>query len=73
MSTLFENVTWSLVTHPPRKNYCWLSLGVYCEYLPDGSIACLKARLVAKRYTRHMVLTMQRHSHLLLKYLLLGF
>jgi len=52
MSTLSENVTWSLVTHPPRKNYCWLSLGVYCEYLPDGSIACLKARLVAKRYTQ---------------------
>ena len=31
LSALFENATWSLVTCPPGKNYCWLSLGVYCE------------------------------------------
>lgn len=31
MFALSENPTWSLVTHPHKENYCWLSLGVYCE------------------------------------------
>ena len=52
MSTLSENTTWSLVTHPPRKTIVGCRWVYTMKYLPDGSIECLKARLVAKGYTQ---------------------
>ena len=52
MSTLFENATWSLVSCPPRKTTVFCHQVYTVKYLPDGSIECLKACLVAKRYTQ---------------------
>ena len=52
MSTLSENDTWSLVTHPPRKTIFGCRWMYTVKYLPDGSIEHLKARLVAKGYTQ---------------------
>ena len=38
MSTLSENTTWSLVTHPPRKTIVGCRWVYTVKYLPDGSI-----------------------------------
>ena len=74
MTALSENATWSLVTRPLEKTIVGCRWVYTVKYLPDGSIEHLKARLVAKGYIpRHTVLTMPRHSHLLLKFLLFGF
>ena len=52
MSTLFENATWSLVTHPLVKTIVGCHWVYTVKYLPNGSIACLKAHLDAKRYNQ---------------------
>ena len=52
MSTLSENTTWSLVTHPPRKTIVGCRWVYTMKYLPDGSIECLKTRLDAKGYNQ---------------------
>ena len=52
MSALSKNATWSLVTCPIGKTIVGCHW-VYTEkYLPDGSIECLKVRLVAKGYNQ---------------------
>ena len=52
MSTLFENATWSLVTHPLGKTIVGCHWVYTVKYLPNCSIERLKARLVAKGYTQ---------------------
>ena len=52
MSTLFEDATWSLVTHPLGKTIVGCHWVYTVKYLPNGSIACLKAHLDAKRYNQ---------------------
>ena len=52
MSTLSENDTWSLVTHPPEKTTVGCHWVYTVKYLPNGSIERLKARLLAKGYTQ---------------------
>ena len=51
MSALSENATWSLVSLPPGKTTVGCHWVYTVKYLPDGSIECLKACLVAKGYT----------------------
>ena len=71
MSDLSENATWSLVTRPPGKTTIGCRWVYTVKYLPDGSIKHLA--LLPKGIPRYTVLTMPRHSHLLLKFLLSGF
>ena len=73
MSALSENATWSLVTRPLGKTIvgcCWVYI---VRYLPNGSIECLKVRLVAKGYTQTFGVDYAETFHLLLKFLLSGF
>ena len=52
MATLYENQTWDLTTLPPVKHVvgCWQVSVV--QFLPNGHVECLKARSVAKGYTK---------------------
>ena len=52
MDTLTYNGTWDLVCLLARKKAIGCLLGVYNKVNPDGSIARLKAHLVAKGYAQ---------------------
>ena len=52
MSALSNNAIWYLVTRPPRKTTVGCHWVYTVKYLSDGSIECLKARLVSKGYTQ---------------------
>jgi hypothetical protein len=51
INALYDNSTWNLINLPPRKQ------AIECKWVftvkanPDGSVARLKAQLVAKGYT----------------------
>jgi hypothetical protein len=52
INALYDNSTWNLINLPPRKQ------AIECKWVftvkanPDGSVARLKAQLVAKGYTQ---------------------
>lgn len=62
MVALHRNGTWDLVPLPLEKYIVACKWVYIVKFHPDGSVDHLKARLVAKVYTKLMVLTMMRHS-----------
>jgi hypothetical protein len=52
MQALHQNETWELVPLPSRKHTVGCKLVYTVKYHPDGSVAHLKAHLVAKGYTQ---------------------
>ena len=52
VQALQHNLTWVLVPRPAHTNIVGSKWVFQTKYLPDGSIECPKARLVAKCYTQ---------------------
>jgi hypothetical protein len=52
VQALQNNHTWNLVPWPADTNILGSKWVFRTKYLPDGSIDCLKARLIAKSYTQ---------------------
>ena len=52
MSALRKNQTWDLAVLPLGKQTVGCRWVYTVKYLPDGSVKCLKACLVAKGYTQ---------------------
>ena len=50
MQALDENGTWDLVPLPTRKKAIGCRWVLAVKFSPDGSVARLKARLIAKGY-----------------------
>ena len=73
MSSLSQNFTWSLSTHPPGKTTVGCRWVYTMKHLPNGSIECLNDCLVAKGYTQTYGVDYAGYSRLLLRFFLSNF
>ena len=67
MNALIDNGTWDLVRLPVGKKAIGCRWVFTVKVNPNGSIAWLKAHLVAKGYARHMARTIPTLFPLLLR------